>query len=125
MESGNHEDTRWVALGGDNLPSLMAVSDGKLMQVFAPPPTDEQLVVTAHSVDLLPSTVTVVTLDTQTLGVGSNSCGPRPLAQYLVWSDPTEFSYVLRLLPAGDRNYAEAARMAVPERARLALSSQK
>ena len=47
-------------------------------------------------------------LDTKTLGVGSNSCGPKPLPQYMVWSDPTEFSYVLRLLPAGDRNLSDS-----------------
>jgi beta-galactosidase len=37
----------------------------------------------------------------KTLGVGSNGCGPRPLDQYIVWSDPATFSYVLRLLPTG------------------------
>jgi beta-galactosidase len=125
MEAGNHEDTRWAALEGRNLPTLMALSDGKLLQVSALPLTDEQLDGPAHSVDLPPSYATVLTLDTRTLGVGSNSCGPRPLEQYIVWSDPTEFSYVLRLLPAGDRNYVDAGRMAVPEGATPALQSQK
>jgi beta-galactosidase len=117
MEAGNHEDTRWAALGGNNLPTLMAIGDGKLLQVSALPLTDEQLDGPAHSVDLPPSTSTVVTLDTRTLGVGSNSCGPRPLAQYMVWSEPTEFTYVLRLLTAGDHNYAVAARTPAPETA--------
>jgi beta-galactosidase len=125
MEAGNHEDTRWAALSGDSLPTLMAVSDGKLLQVSALPLTDEQLDVTAHSVDLPATTATVVTVDTRTLGVGSNSCGPQPLEQYEVWSDPTEFSYVLRLLPAGDRNYGDAARMAVPGEAIPTLQSQR
>ena len=125
MEAGNHEDTRWAALGGDNLPTLMVKSDGKLMQVSALPLTDEQLDVTAHSVDLPPSTATVLTVDTRTLGVGSNSCGPKPLAQYMVWSDATDFSYVLRLLPAGDRDYADAARMAAPGEAIPTLQSQR
>jgi beta-galactosidase len=31
MEAGNHEDIRWATMGGDNLPILMAVSDGKLL----------------------------------------------------------------------------------------------
>jgi len=125
MEAGNHEDTRWAALGGDNLPTLMAVSDGKPMQVSALPLSDEQLDGAAHSVDLPPSTATVVTLDTRTLGVGSNSCGPKPLPQYVIWSDPTEFSYVLRLLPAGDHNYVATGRMAVPEVTNLALKDQR
>jgi beta-galactosidase len=74
---------------------------------------DEQLEAPAQSEDLPPSTSTVLTLDTKTLGVGSNSCGPKPLPQYMVSSDPTEFSYVLRLLPAGDRNLSDVARMPV------------
>jgi beta-galactosidase len=125
MEAGNHEDTRWAALGGDKLPTFMAVSDGKPLQVSALPLSDEQLDGAAHSVDLPPSTATVVTLDTRTLGVGSNSCGPKPLPQYVIWSDPTEFSYVLRLLPVGDHNYVTAGRMAVPEVTNLALKDQR
>ena len=125
MEAGNHEDTRWAALGGKGLPSLVAVSDGKLMQISALPLTDEQLDKPAHAVDLPPSTSTVVTLDVRTLGVGSNSCGPRPLPQYVVWSEPTDFSYVLRLLPAGDQNYADAARMAAPSAPDPNLKSER
>ena len=125
MEAGNHEDTRWAALGGRNLPTFMAVSDDKLMQVSALPLTDEQLDKPAHAVDLPPSTSTVVTLDARTLGVGSNSCGPRPLPQYMVWSDQTDFSYVLRLLPAGDRNYTEAGRLAVPSTPSSALTNRR
>ncbi len=125
MEAGNHEDTRWAAVGGHNLPTLMAVSDGKLLQVSALPLTDEQLDAVPHSIDLPQSTATVVTLDTRTLGVGSNSCGPKPLPQYMVWSDPTEFSYVLRLLPSGDHNYVDAGRAALPGGASPVLKSQR
>jgi beta-galactosidase len=125
MEAGNHEDIRWAALGGAGLPTLMAVSDGKLLQVSALPLMDEQLETPAHSEDLPPSTSTVVTLDTKTLGVGSNSCGPKPLPQYVVWSDPTEFSYVLRLVPAGDRNLSDAARTPAYGGSSPTLDSQK
>ena len=125
MEAGNHEDVRWAALGGAGLPTLMAVSEGKLLQVSALPQMDEQLDGPAHSEDLPPSTSTVLTLDTKTLGVGSNSCGPKPLPQYMVWSDPTEFSYVLRLLPAGDRNLSDAARTPVYAASSSTLESQR
>ncbi len=125
MEAGNHEDVRWAALGGAGLPTLMAVSEGKLLQVSALPQMDEQLDAPAHSEDLPPSTSTVLTLDTKTLGVGSNSCGPKPLPQYMVWSDPTEFSYVLRLLPAGDRNLSDAARTPVSAGASSTLESRR
>jgi beta-galactosidase len=125
MEAGNHEDIRWAALGGAGLPTLMAMSEGSLLQVSALPWMDEQLEAPAHSEDLPPSTSTVLTLDTKTLGVGSNSCGPKPLPQYMVWSDQTEFSYVLRLMPAGDRNLSDAARMPVAAESSPTLKSQK
>jgi beta-galactosidase len=125
METGNHEDTRWAALGGENLPTLMAVSDGSLLQVSALPFSDEQLDAPAHSIDLPERTATVFTLDTRTLGVGSNSCGPKPLEQYMVWSEPTEFSYVLRVLASGDHNYSEAGRMAVPGEIDSVISASK
>jgi beta-galactosidase len=55
----------------------MVVSEGKLLQVSALPLMDEQFEAPAHSEDLPPSTSAVLTLDTKTLGVGSNSCGPK------------------------------------------------
>ncbi len=125
MEAGNHEDTRWAALGGDGLPTLMAVSDGKLLQVSALPFSDEQLDTTDHSVDLPVSTSTVITLDARTLGVGSSSCGPRPLAQYMVWSEPTEWSYVLRILSVNDHNYDSAARSGTRVDANHDLAAQR
>jgi beta-galactosidase len=125
MEAGNHEDVRWAALEGAGLPTMMAVSDGKLMQVSALPLMDEQLEAPAHSEDLPPSTSTVLTLDTRTLGVGSNSCGPKPLPRYMVWSDPTEFSYVLRFLPAGEQNLSDVARIPVTGESSPTLKSEK
>lgn len=114
MEAGNHEDTRWAAVGGMNMPALMTVSDGNLLQFSALPLSDEQLDKADHRVDLPPSTATVLTVDARTLGVGSNSCGPQPLPGYVVWSDPTAFSYALRILPVGDHDYSEAGRLGAP-----------
>ncbi|WP_236657536.1 glycoside hydrolase family 2 TIM barrel-domain containing protein [Acidisarcina polymorpha] len=125
MEAGNHEDVRWAALGSSGLPSLVVVSEGKLLQVSALPLRDEDLDKPAHAEDLPPSTSTVLTLDTRTLGVGSNSCGPKPLPQYLVWSDPTEFSYVLRLMPAGDHDLRNAARLPNVTQSQLSTKSMR
>ena len=111
MESGNHEDIRWAALGGKGLPGLLAVGVGNLMQVSALPYTDEQLDKEAYSVDLPATNATVLTLDARTLGVGSNSCGPRPLDRYIIWSDPSDFSYLLRVLPVGRQDYSAAGRL--------------
>ncbi|RYG35313.1 DUF4981 domain-containing protein, partial [bacterium] len=101
MESGNHQDVRWVSLGRSNSPSLLAQAlPGETMQFSALPYTDETLEPTPYSVDLPASKETVLILAAKTLGVGSNACGPRPLPQYMVDSSPTAFTYTLRLLPA-------------------------
>jgi beta-galactosidase len=110
MECGNHEDVRWAALTSAKLPGLLARTVAEPMQVSALPYTDEQLDMPEYSVDLPESSATVVTLAARTLGVGSNSCGPRPLEQYVVWSDPVSFSYELRLLEPGAKDLTTRAR---------------
>ncbi len=97
MERGNHEEVRWAKLSGKDMPSLMIHSDEKLMQVAALPHTDEQMQPVEYKIDLPASTATVFCISTKTLGVGSNSCGPRPLEKFQVFSDPTSFSYTIKL----------------------------
>jgi len=97
MERGNHEDVRWAELNGNGMPSLMVQSDENLMQFSALPHTDEQMFPVEYKIDLPPGTATVFCLSSKTLGVGSNSCGPKPLEKYYVWSDDTQFSYQLRI----------------------------
>jgi beta-galactosidase len=101
MECGNHEDVRWALLSGSRMPGLLAQAEGSVMQVSAIPYTDEEMTPVEYSIDLPGSSATVLHLCAHTSGVGSNGCGPRPLAPYMVWSDPASFSYLLRLLPAG------------------------
>ena len=115
MECGNHEDVRWAALSGKGLPTLMAQADGGPLQVSALPYTDEAMTPIEYTIDLPPSTNTVLTLASRTLGVGSNGCGPRPLDQYIVWSQPAEFSYVLRLLPSAQKDLPAIGRLAAPQ----------
>ncbi len=115
MECGTHEDVRWAAVTGNGVPGLMAQADGGLLQAAALPYTDEVMTPIEYTVDLTESTSTVFCVNARTLGAGSSGCGPRPLDQYIVWSDPVSFSYVLRLLPAGEKNLSEAGRTAVPQ----------
>ena len=111
MEHANHEDVRWLALTGAGLPGLLAKADGDLLQASAVTHTDEQMTPVEYKIDLPASEATVLCLSVRTLGVGSNGCGPRPLEKYLVWSGPAKFSYVLRLLPAGQEPTPELGRM--------------
>lgn len=104
MEQGNHEDTRWVTLQGKGLPALVAQADGDaLLQFSALPYMDEEMENVEYSVDLPPSKATVLCLSGKTLGAGSAGCGPRPLPQYMLYSDPASFTYVLRLLPPASK----------------------
>jgi beta-galactosidase len=115
MECGNHEDVRWAVLSGKGLPTLMAQADGGMLQVSALPYTDEVMTPIEYTVDLPKSTNTVLILAARTLGVGSAGCGPRPLDQYIVWSEAAQFSYVLRVLPAGQKGLEAIGRLATPQ----------
>jgi hypothetical protein len=125
MECGNHENVRWAALSGKNLPTLMVQADENDLQVSALPYTDEAMTPVEYSVDLPDSTGTVVNVATHTLGVGSNGCGPRPLEPYMVWSMPDTFSYILRLLPAEQNALPATGRLAAPkDRVKPAMPAQ-
>lgn len=98
MERGNHEEVRWARLSGQNVPTILIKADEQLMQVSALPHTDEQMYPVEYKIDLPPSAATVFSLSTKTMGVGSASCGPRPLDRFQVWSNNTQFAYTLQLL---------------------------
>jgi beta-galactosidase len=97
MERGNHEEVSWAKLSGKEMPSLTVKADEKLMQVAALPHTDEQMHPVEYKIDLPASTSTVFCLSTKTLGVGSASCGPKPLEEYQVFAVPTSFTYTINL----------------------------
>ena len=98
MERGNHEEVRWAKLSGSSMPSLMVKADEKLMQVAALPHTDGQMQSVEYKIDLPASTSTVFCISTKTMGVGSGSCGPRPLEKFQVFADQTTFTYTIDLL---------------------------
>jgi beta-galactosidase len=124
MERGNHEDVRWAALVGDGKPGLLVQADEKLMQIAALPHTDEQMMPPEYKIDLPASTATVLTIGHRTTGAGSAGCGPRPLEPYIVYTAPATWSYTLRLLPAGKKPTAEAARAQAPARIKPVLASR-
>lgn len=99
MECGNHEDVRWASLSNAAGNGLTVQHDTALLQVSALPYRDEELEKTEYRIDLPPSGSTVLCISAHTLGVGSNSCGPRPLGPYVVRAQPADFSYVLQLRP--------------------------
>jgi len=98
MDCGNHEDVRWAKLTTASGNGLMVQSDSTLLQVSMLPYSDEEMDKVEYRIDLPQSNATVFCISHRTLGVGSASCGPRPLQQYIVYAEPTSFTYTLRLL---------------------------
>lgn len=98
MEAGNHEDIRWATVTNKSGQGIKALCDNTFLQVSILPYSDEELDKVEYRIDLPESTSTVFCINHQTLGVGTNSCGPRPLPQYTVYAAPATFTYKLELL---------------------------
>jgi beta-galactosidase len=98
MEGGNHEDVRWAQVTNASGNGLMVKSDSSLMQVSMLPYSDEEMDKVEYRIDLPQSSATVFCISHLTLGVGSASCGPRQLPQYIVYAVPTSFTYTLKIL---------------------------
>jgi len=97
MDCGNHEDVRWVTISQKNMPGIHVTSDKDLIQITALPYTDEEMEKTEYRIDLPQSSATVLCISHKTLGVGSAGCGPKPLDKYLVYAEPTSFSYTIKI----------------------------
>ena len=95
MECGNHEDVRWANLESTKGTGLKV--SGALFQVSALPYTDEQMEPVEYRIDLPQSDASVLVISHKTLGVGSNSCGPKPLPQYTVKAGPANFTFNIQL----------------------------
>ncbi|MCX4814752.1 DUF4981 domain-containing protein [Streptomyces sp. NBC_01239] len=93
QENGARPDVRWAEIGGlriDGDPEFWFT--GRRW-------TTEQLDAATHRTDLTPGDTVWVNLDHGQHGIGSQSCGPGPLAQYFLNARPTEFSFVFSETP--------------------------
>ena len=68
----------------------------KPRQVSAPPFRTTELADAPHDVDLIPTGNTVVHIDAAHRGLGTASCGPDTLPQYLVSGGTYSFSWTMR-----------------------------
>jgi beta-galactosidase len=98
MECGNHEDVRWAQVTSAAGNGLKVQADSTLLQVSMLPYSDEEMEKVEYRVYLPKSSATVFCISHLTLGVGSASCGPQPLPQYIVHAEPAKFTYILKLL---------------------------
>jgi len=96
QENGNKADTRWAAITNLRGEGLLCMGM-PVINVSVHHYTTEDLTASAHPHELTRIEETVVHLDYQQGGLGSNSCGPRPLPQYLL--QPVEMSFAVRIKP--------------------------
>ncbi|WP_329269410.1 glycoside hydrolase family 2 TIM barrel-domain containing protein [Streptomyces sp. NBC_01451] len=88
QENGARADVRWAELGG------LRIDGDPEFWFTARRWTSEQLDAADHLTDLTPGDTVWVNLDHGQQGIGSQSCGPGALPQYLLRVQPAEFSVV-------------------------------
>ena len=100
QENGNKSDVRWAAVTDLHGFGLLAAGL-PLLNVSVHHYTPENFTAAKHTFELQRRDETILHLDHRQAGLGSNSCGPGPLEQYLIKPEDVEFS--VRLKPyAGD-----------------------
>jgi beta-galactosidase/beta-glucuronidase len=114
QDYGNKSEVRWAALSDARGLGLLALAprDGPYLEMSAQEFTTEDLTRARHTYELAPCGEIVWNLDHLQAGLGSNSCGPSPLPQYLIAPVTHTFSVCLR--PVSDpaapmRHWREAA----------------
>ena len=96
QENGNKSDVRWASVTNAHGLGLLATAQ-PLLNVSVHHYTPEDLTQARHTFDLAPRAETIWHLDHAQGGLGSQSCGPGPLPEYLLQPVGTRFS--VRLTP--------------------------
>ena len=108
QENGNKTDVRWASFT-DPMGAGLLVVGMPLINVCALHHTAEQLTRAKHTHELDRTDGIVLRLDHLQAGLGSNSCGPGPLDEYLI--RPVETAFKVRLRPL-DSNSDSPGRLA-------------
>ena len=94
--SGAREDTRWAVITDTMGLGLMVAGD-PAFSFTASRYTDRALTAAGHRFDLPQSDATIVSIDLAQGGIGSNSCGPRPMDKYLLTlAQPRSYAFWLK-----------------------------
>ncbi|MBU4201147.1 MAG: DUF4981 domain-containing protein [Verrucomicrobia bacterium] len=96
QENGNKTDVRWAAVTDERGLGLLAVGM-PLLEMSVHHYAAEDFTRAKHTYDLTRRNETILNLDYRQGGLGSNSCGPGPLSQYLLL--PRDVSFSMRLKP--------------------------
>ena len=95
QENGGHAGVRWFELT-DASGQGVRIDLDKPRQVSATPFRATQLADATHDVELVPTGNTIVHIDAAHRGVGTASCGPDTLPQYLVSGGTYSFGWTVR-----------------------------
>jgi beta-galactosidase len=95
QENGNKTDVRWSAVANEDGVGLLAVG-GSLMETGVGHFTANDLYAAKHTNELTRRDEIFWTLDLAQCGLGSASCGPMTLPQYLIEPGNFKFSVLLR-----------------------------
>jgi beta-galactosidase/beta-glucuronidase len=93
QEYGNRSDVRWASLR-DDYGTGLAIRGSQPMSVNANLFTSHDLDVATNVRQLVPRDEVLVHIDAATAGLGSASCGPKPLASYFCPPEPMTFEVV-------------------------------
>jgi hypothetical protein len=110
QENGGRSDVRWAALTDEHGRGLLVAGE-PAFALTASRYTTEELTQAEHTFELVPSGCVIVTVDHAVCGLGSASCGPKPLDKYLARPEPTSFRVRLRPIMTEREDPADAARM--------------
>ena len=100
QDTGNHQDTRWLSLTGDDGNGALFVAKDK-MSFSALPWSDNTIAMANHPHELPQSDYTYLHLDMAITGLGGNSCGQGgPLKHDRVMATPHTFGYMIRPMSA-------------------------
>ena len=97
QENGGHVGVRWFELTGDDGHGVRFDLD-KPRQVSVTPHRATELADKTHNVEVQPAGTAVVHIDAAHRGVGTASCGPDTLPQYLVGSGTYTFGWTVRAI---------------------------
>jgi beta-galactosidase len=97
QENGGHTGVRWFTLA-DNAGNGLRIDMDKPRQVSVNPFRATELADATHDVELRASGNTIVHIDAAHRGVGTASCGPDTLPQYLVSGGAFSFTWSVRAI---------------------------
>ncbi len=100
QESGNREKIRWVKFTDSEGSGLAFYAVGKTLSFNASPYPMRMIDAAKHREDLKETDNIEVHIDGFVGGIGSNSCGEPPLAQYRIIPDPEKpIAFAYKILP--------------------------